>query len=383
VKPVILIAGGGTGGHVFPAVAVAEAAQRMADVDVVFIGTDRGVEARVIPGRGWRLEVLHVEPMKGGGLSRAIRGGIIAAKATVRAARVVRALQPEVVLSVGGYAAGPAALAAAIIGVPVALLEANSTVGLANRLLAPLAKRAFVAWNEATPAFRAGVVRRYGVPLRTGFAPRPLRTGRARARILVMGGSQGAAVLNERVPEAIARLVGEGRALEVVHQAGRDREAGVRDAYARLRVEHVTVVPFVDDVARAITEADLVVARAGAGTIAEITAIGRPSILVPFPHAADDHQGKNAEALARAGASVCLRQERADVPRIASEIERLLSDDALRRHMADVATAIGRPQAAKLVAKDLLALAGIEPRVSLSAHDDDPASMHDDPRRWN
>jgi UDP-N-acetylglucosamine--N-acetylmuramyl-(pentapeptide) pyrophosphoryl-undecaprenol N-acetylglucosamine transferase len=360
--PTLLIAGGGTGGHVFPGVAVAEAALALADVDVVFVGTARGVESRVIPARGWRLELLEVEPMKGGGVARAVRGALVAMRATLRAAGIVRRLRPRAVLSVGGYASGPATLAAALLGVPVAVLEPNSTVGLANRLLAPFARRAFVAWDEAIPTFRARAVRHYGVPLRAGFGPRPSSRRDAIVRVLVMGGSQGAAVLNERLPDALGRLALQGRDLDVLHQAGRDRDVPVREAYARAGVERARVVPFIEDVAQAIAEADLVVARAGAGTIAEIAAIGRASVLVPFPPAADDHQAKNAQALARAGAAVCVLQDAADAARLASEIGRLLADDVGRRAMADRARARGRPDAAQRVARDLLALGAIGER---------------------
>lgn len=357
----LLIAGGGTGGHVFPAVAVAEAAQALADVDIVFVGTDRGVEARVVPARGWRLERLEVEPMKGGGAKRALRGAVVATRATLRAAGLVRRLRPRAVLSVGGYASGPATLAAALLGVPVALLETNSTAGLANRLLAPFARCAFVAWDEAAPSFRASTVRQYGVPLRAGFVPRPSLPRDGTVRVLVMGGSQGAAFLNERIPEVLGRALAPGRPLDVLHQAGTGREPPVREAYARAGIERVRVVPFIEDVAQAIADSDLVIARAGAGTIAEITAIGRAALLVPFPHAADDHQARNAQALARAGAAVCVLQGRADL--LAVEVGRLLADDAARKAMADRARARGRPDAAARVAKDLLALGAIGQRA--------------------
>jgi UDP-N-acetylglucosamine--N-acetylmuramyl-(pentapeptide) pyrophosphoryl-undecaprenol N-acetylglucosamine transferase len=357
-RPRILIAGGGTGGHVFPAIAVAEALQSLADVEIVFCGTARGIEARLLPARGWPLEVLDVEPMKGGGASRAVRSALVAARATVRGFALVHRVRPRVVLSVGGYAAGPVTLAAALHGLPIAVLEPNSVVGLANRLVAPFARRAYVAWDEAANRFRPSARRPYGVPLRKGFAPRPY-TPRGTARLLVTGGSQGAAALNERVPEAVARLRDVVPGLAVVHQAGRDRDAPVREAYARQGVEHVLVVPFLDDVASAIGEADLVVARAGAGTIAEITAIGRAAILVPFPHSADDHQGRNADALARTGAAVCVRQEAADAARLSSEIERIMRSDSERTAMAAAAGARGKPNAARDVAGDLLALAGL------------------------
>jgi UDP-N-acetylglucosamine--N-acetylmuramyl-(pentapeptide) pyrophosphoryl-undecaprenol N-acetylglucosamine transferase len=359
IRPTLLIAGGGTGGHVFPAVAVAEAVQRLVDVDVVFVGTARGVEARVVPSRGWRLELLDVGPMKGGGPSKALRAAYVAALATRTAFGIVRRMAPRAVLSVGGYASGPAALAAALLGVPVAVLEPNSTVGLANRMLAPFAKCAFLAWEDAAPSFRKATVRQYGVPLRAGFVASPYASRRSAARVLVMGGSQGAGALNERLPQAMGRLKARGLSVDVLHQAGRGHDAAVRDAYASANVERATVVPFIEDVAHAIADADLIVARAGAGTIAEITAIGRPSILVPFPYAADDHQAKNAEALARAGASVCLRQETAGAERLAAEIEHLLADDVARAAMADVARVRGRPDAARFVAIDLLALASL------------------------
>jgi len=360
-RPTIVIAGGGTGGHVFPAVAVAEALQALADVEVVFCGTARGVEARVVPARGWRLERLDVSPIKGGGLSGAVRGALVAARATLKALGLVRALAPRAVLSVGGYASGPVALAAALRGVPVAVLEPNSVVGLANRLLAPFARRAYVAWDEAAAPFRPRARRAYGVPLRRGFTPRPYAAGRT-ARVLVMGGSQGAVALNERMPEAIA-LLGRGvDALEVVHQAGRDRDRDVRAHYARLGAARVTVVPFIEDTAQAIADADVVVARAGAVTVAELMAIGRVSVLVPFPFAADDHQARNAAALARAGGAVCLRQETADPARLSAEIGRLLGDGAARVAMADAARALGRPEATHDVAADLLALAAVPVR---------------------
>lgn len=364
IRPTVVLAGGGTGGHVFPAVAVAEAMHALADVDVVFCGTPRGLEARVVPRRGWRIEMLDVEPIQGGGLGRVVRGGVLAASATAKALGLVRALRPRVVLSVGGYAAGPASLAAVLLGVPIAVLEANQVVGLANRILAPFAARAYVVWDEAAARFRPSARRVVGLPLRPGFGPRAYIPSAVVARVLVMGGSQGAACLNERLPEALARLR-DIPGLQVLHQAGRDQDVAVREAYRRERVDRVEVVPFIDDVARALQDADLVVARAGAATLAEITAVGRAAVLVPFPHAADDHQARNAEALARAGAAVCLRQDVADPGRLAADMGRLLRDATVRTAMADSSRGLGRPRAAHDVAADLLDLAGI-PHASCS-----------------
>lgn len=359
--PRILIAGGGTGGHVFPAIAVAQAVHALAEVEVVFCGTAGGVEAREIPARGWRLDLVDVEPMKGRGPAGAVRAAAVAARATIEGLRLLRRLRPRAVLGVGGYAAGPVTLAAGLRGIPLAVLEPNSVTGLANRLVAPFARRAYVAGDEAAGCFRRGARRTYGVPLRPGFAPRSYEP-RGTARVLVMGGSQGAAGLNARLPEALSRVRRTVAGLSVVHQAGRDHDQAVRDAYVREGMDAAIVVAFLDDVAAAIADADLVVARAGAGTTAEITAIGRASILVPYPHAADDHQARNAELLARAGAAVSLRQDAADATRLATEIERLLRDDSARAALADAARARGKPGAARDIAADLLALAGIDGR---------------------
>jgi UDP-N-acetylglucosamine--N-acetylmuramyl-(pentapeptide) pyrophosphoryl-undecaprenol N-acetylglucosamine transferase len=360
-RPKFILAGGGTGGHVFPAIAVAEALQALADVEIVFCGTVRGVEARVVPERGWPLELFDIEPIKGKTAARAVRAAVVAGQATLRALSLIGRLRPRTVLSVGGYASGPVALAAALRGIPLAVLEPNRVVGLSNRLVAPFAKRAYLAWDEAGACFRPRARRAYGVPLRHGFTPHPYAP-RGTARILVMGGSQGAAVFNERIPDAIARLGASVPGLEIVHQTGPDRDALVRASYARGSVAHVRVVAFLRDVAAEIAAADIVVARAGAGAIAEITAIGRASVLVPLPHSADDHQGRNAESLDQVGAAVCVRQEVADAPRLATEIARLLGDDSARIRMADAARARGKPNAAHDVAADLLRLAGVDAR---------------------
>jgi UDP-N-acetylglucosamine--N-acetylmuramyl-(pentapeptide) pyrophosphoryl-undecaprenol N-acetylglucosamine transferase len=364
----ILIAGGGTGGHVFPGIAVAGALKKIADVDVVFAGSPRGLEKNVVPQNGFDLELLDVEPMKGGGPARAIRGALVAAKA-MRAARVVVARRkPAACLSVGGYAAGPAALACISMGVPVAILEPNSILGFANRVLAPFAKRAYVAWSETARVFRGGKAHLYGVPLRAGFEPRPYVPHGGPKRVLVLGGSQGAQALNERVPLALAD-VAKKHDMVIVHQAGRDRDAEVQAAYDNAGLKSgVKVVPFLEEVAQQMATADVIVARAGAVTVAEIAAIGRASVLVPFPHAADDHQAKNAMALAELGGSVCIRQEAADASRIATELEGILGDDERRIRMASAARDHGRPHAAEDIARDLLGLAGIAAKPKSKAN---------------
>jgi UDP-N-acetylglucosamine--N-acetylmuramyl-(pentapeptide) pyrophosphoryl-undecaprenol N-acetylglucosamine transferase len=253
-NPLFLIAAGGTGGHIFPGLAVADALQQIADVDIVFVGTPRGLEKDLIPARGYRLELMRSSPIKGGGVPRAVTGAAIAAFATLRSFALVRRLAPRVVLTVGGYSAGPVSLAAAALGVPVALLEPNSTPGLSNRLVAPFSRRAYVAFEETAKRFghRARIL---GVPLRPGFVPRPYAP-RTPPRVLVMGGSQGASALNERVPAAL-----RGMDVDVIHQCGSKDIEAVRRAYEGTRA---TVISFLDDVPGALDRADLVIARASA-----------------------------------------------------------------------------------------------------------------------
>lgn len=360
-KKTILVAGGGTGGHVFPGLAVAHALRELAEVEVVFAGSPRGLETTIIPKYGYPLELLDVEPMKGGGPARTLRGALVAAKAMRHASGIVSRLRPSAVLSVGGYAAGPAALACVRARVPLAILEPNSTLGLANRLLAPFAARAYVAWSETARHFRGDKARAHGVPLRSGFEPCLYAPRPGVRRVLVLGGSQGATALNERVPNAIARAAAKVGDIVVVHQTGRDREADVRARYETAGMR-ATVAPFLDDVEAQMAAADVIIARAGAVTVAEIAAIGRASLLVPFPHAAGDHQAKNALSLASIGGAVCVRQEAADEVRLATELTLLFEDGDLRVRMADAAREHGRPHAAYEIARDLLGLAGIERR---------------------
>lgn len=354
--PRVVIAGGGTGGHVFPGLAVADAIRAIADVDVVFVGSPRGMEKDIVPARGYALELVDVAPLKGGGMWRASTGAMIAMRATMRSLGVVRRLDPRIVMSVGGYSAGPVSLAAAISGVPLAVLEPNALMGLANRWLAPFARRIYVAWPEAANRKSALHV---GVPIRAAFGPRRYVAG-ARRRVLVMGGSLGAESLNERIPQALART---GAKIEIVHQTGRDRDRRVREAYERLGVKSVRVSPFLDDVAGELAACDLVIARSGAVTVAEIAAVGRAALLIPFPHAADDHQAKNAAALATAGGAIWIRQNEADVDHLSKEIGALLGDDARRTAMADAARRAGKPDAAERIARDLADLGGITLRT--------------------
>ena len=355
----VLIAGGGTGGHVYPMLAVGDAV-RAEDpgARVVYVGTPRGIEGKAIGERGDELFLLDVAPLRGYGVGGFVKGVTRAVLSIPEARPLVRRLRPDVALSAGGYAGGPIALAARLYGVHVALLEPNSVLGLSNRLLTPFAERAYVAFPEAERFLRPSIVRRLGVPLRRAFAPSAYAPKDGPMSILVLGGSQGAQGLNEVVPHAIARAFSAGADVQVVHQTGPGRDADVRALYEQLGVAARAIVrPFIDDVAAALTSADLVIGRAGASSLAELCAVGRASILIPFPFAADDHQHKNARSLERAGAAITLAQAEATSSRLAPEILALARDPERRARMARAALSLGRPDAAREVARDLIDLA--------------------------
>jgi UDP-N-acetylglucosamine--N-acetylmuramyl-(pentapeptide) pyrophosphoryl-undecaprenol N-acetylglucosamine transferase len=363
----LLFAGGGTGGHVFPMIAVANAVKALApDVRLVFVGTARGMEVRVVPMQGFELELLDVLPLRGGGITGFLRGAVRAFGALGASRALVKKLKPAAVLSVGGYAAGPVSLAAWAQGVPLALLEPNSVMGLANRLVAPLVRRAYTAFEETERHFRRGRVLRAGVPLRAGFAPSSYSPPLTSLRVLVLGGSQGAKALNEVVPRAVAKF---GSRLSVVHQAGPNNAAEVQALYAELGLESARVEAFIDDMPTALARADLVIGRAGAGALSEICAVGRPSILLPYPYAAGDHQAHNADALVNAGAAIRIKDKLATPETMAKAIGALLSDRSLLYRMATAARNAGRPDAAQTVALDLLELAGLRvPSTNVEAN---------------
>jgi UDP-N-acetylglucosamine--N-acetylmuramyl-(pentapeptide) pyrophosphoryl-undecaprenol N-acetylglucosamine transferase len=364
--PTIFMAGGGTGGHVFPLLAVARALQAlMPELQPIFIGTDRGLESTLVPSAGYRLELLATAPFRGGGIGGASRGLLSVARTLPRARSLLLQHKPGAVFSVGGYAAVPIALGARLGGIPLALMEPNMTPGLANRLVGPVARRVYTSFEETAGSFPAAAVLRTGVALRPGFDPSPYewKTKGQVLRVLVLGGSQGARSLNDVVAPALSRIKVP---LSIVHQVGRGNLIAFRQRYAELRRPGASVIEFIEDMASAIRAADLVISRAGAGAIAEICAIGRPSILVPLP-ASGDHQLHNAQGLERVGAAICLPAKRATVEALAEHIGELAQVPERLAGMAASATAWGRPDAANRVAHDLLTLAGLGDRIARSA----------------
>ncbi len=356
----VLIAGGGTGGHVFPMIAVGEAVRAVEpSAEVFYVGTARGIETRAIPGAGGDLELVDVAPLRGGGIGGFARGAVQAVRGLAASRRLIRRRRPDVVFSVGGYAGGPIALAARMAGVPLAILEPNAVLGLTNRMLSPFASRAYTAFGELHARFRAGVGVKTGVPLRRSIAASAYEPRDGRFDLLVLGGSAGAKGLNERVPPAFAKLIEVVPHARIHHQAGRGRADETREAYERAGapIGSWRVTEFIDDVGAELRAADVVVQRCGASSLAELCATGRPSVLVPYPFAADQHQLQNARALEAAGAAVAIEQADATPERLSGSLVGLARDPALRKRMAGAALAAASPDAARAVAEDLLRLA--------------------------
>lgn len=378
----VVLAGGGTGGHLFPGLAVIEELRRRRpSIEVLFVGTERGIEARLIPARGERLELLDVAPLKGQSKLKLLKSVGLLPRAMGQATGILRSFRPDLVIGVGGYASGPMLAAAAALGVPTAILEQNVHVGLTNRLLSPLVGRAYVSFDETAERFRDGRVRVAGNPIR-----KELVAAATRARIdplgfesrsndvLVIGGSQGARALNQGVPEALARAGLGERGIRVVHQTGESMREEVTERYARLGVD-AEVVPFISDMAGAYQSAALVIARAGASTVAELCAVGRPSVLVPFPYAADDHQTKNARALEAEGATVTVAESELEPESFGTLLRELLDAPERRKAMAEAARRHGRPDAAANIVDDLFewleGTSGDEPEPALGREVDD------------
>ena len=356
----IILAGGGTGGHLFPGIAIMEELRRREPaLDVLFVGTARGIETKVVPQLGERLACLDVTPLKGRTPTELVKSLAALPQAGLEAARLVRQFRPNLVLGVGGYAAGPMVLAARTLGVKTALLEQNAHVGLTNRLLAHVVGRAYLSFEETAKLFPARSARVFGNPVRRSFVTTgtmarvdPLGFEMRARRVLVVGGSQGAKVLNELVPEALAQAKLGDLGIEIVHQTGHAMCESVRAHYARLGLS-ATVTPFIEDMARAYASAALVIGRAGATSLAEICAVGRPSLLIPFPFAADDHQWHNAHALETRGAALAVREPGLTASDLAEKVAGLLADPARRRAMAEAARGLGRPDAAAAIVDDL------------------------------
>jgi UDP-N-acetylglucosamine--N-acetylmuramyl-(pentapeptide) pyrophosphoryl-undecaprenol N-acetylglucosamine transferase len=364
----ILFAGGGTGGHLFPGIAVArEILSREPDAQIAFVGTARGIESRVVPKQGFALDLIRSAGLKGKSMGSLLRGVSLLPASGWDAWRVLSRRRPQVVIGVGGYSSGPVVALAAARRIPTMVLEQNAVPGLTNRLLARVVDAAAVTYESTLPYFGGrGFVS--GNPVRPEFvapaadsAPAEARRGGpgAEARVLIFGGSQGAHAINVAMVEAAAELAPYAGRLSITHQTGERDLEFVRDGYRRAGLT-ARVVPFIDEMVLEMNIADFVICRAGATTLAELTAAGRAAILVPLSAATDDHQRKNAQVLAEAGAAEVVDERELTGKALAARLLALAvgSDAPVRRAaMGERARRFAKPLAAQVIAERALQLA--------------------------
>ena len=351
-----ILAGGGTGGHVIPALAIANELKKSYEAEVLFIGTARGIENRLVPAAGFPLQLVRIGALKNVSLMTRLKTAFDLPRAVWDAGRTLRAFAPDVVIGVGGYASGPAMLAAVVKHIPTLAFEPNVVPGFANRVVAHFVSAAAVHFEETARFFRRAEVT--GVPVRHAFFEIPPKRG-VTPTLLVFGGSQGAHAINEAMFRCLPVLQREAPGIHILHQTGERDYNDARAAYQSLQ-ESAEVFKFIDDMPAAFARADLVVCRAGASTVAEIAAAGKPAVFVPFPRAADDHQRVNAEALARHGAAVVVEESKLEGVWLAETIAALLQDSSRLKKMSQAARELSHPNAAHDIAVMAARLAGIE-----------------------
>ncbi len=360
----VLVTGGGTGGHVYPGLAVAGALEKLAPgSEIRFAGTSRGIESVLVPRAGYRFATLPASGLRGLGGRARFLFLMNFFLGFFRSVLMFLLWRPRVVLGTGGYVSAPVMLAARVLGIPCALQEQNAVPGSTNRLVGRWARRIYLGFGGAARYFKASRCRETGNPVRSEFLEAaheekvsPEKRGKT---LLVFGGSRGAATLNKAVSEAAEAWCGQAD-LSVLIQTGPREQEAVAAAFEAGIAERVTVVPYIDDMASALRKADLVVSRSGAMTLAELQCVGRPAVLVPFPFATDDHQLRNAEDCEKAGAAVVLKDSKCDGPALVNLVRELLGDEARLRKMSEAAAGMARPDAAEVIAADLLQLAGSE-----------------------
>jgi len=352
----MIIAGGGTGGHLFPGVAVArEVVKRREGAEVLFVTGRRAIESEILRRYGFQQTSIMVEGIKGRGWKKAAMVLFGLPWSVLQSIGIIRRFAPRVVLGMGGYSAGPVCVAAKVMGIPSAVHEQNSFPGLTNRLLCRFVDTVFISFEESREHFPSGTIVLTGNPVREEL----LATGETpfeeekRFTILVMGGSQGARAVNEAFMEALGVLMEEGRDPMVVHQTGRVDYMQVLEGYRRRGLEG-TVVPFIEDMAGAYRDADIIVSRAGATTVSELAALGKPSILVPYPYSANGHQETNALILLRAGGAEMILQQDLNGKALAAVLTRYMEDQGALRKVGASARTVGRPGAVGVIADRLM-----------------------------
>ena len=352
----VMIAGGGTGGHVIPALAIGRELRDKHGAELLFVGTARGLETKLVPEAGFKLELVRSGQLKNVSLKTRVRTFADVPLGVVHCLRLLKEFRPQVVVGVGGYASGPAMIAALLKRVPTLAYEPNAVPGMTNRLLGKRVSAAAVNFAPTVRYFRNAEVT--GVPVRPEIFDLPPRPAGAPPRLLVTAGSQGAAVFNDVMPRIAARLLRQVQGLTIVHQSGARHLETTRAAFAASGADasRWAVEAFLTDMPAQYAAADLVLARSGS-TVAELCAAGKPSLLVPFAQAADDHQRKNAEVLVEAGAAAMLLQRDATPEAMEGALVELLLDSARRERMAAAARGLARPGALERIAAMVLRLA--------------------------
>lgn len=352
----VVIAGGGTGGHLYPGIALAETFKRFDPGSrALFIGTAQGMEAKLLPEKGFSFKAIAAKGFIGKGIGARVRSLSLAPVGLIQSVLILRRFSPDLVIGIGGYAAGPVLLAAVLLGIRRMIVEPNLVPGLANRLIAPYVDLAVIAFEESRAYLGAKKMRVCGVPVRPEIVGAGERSGSSQGvpagakRLLILGGSQGARSINRAMMEALPTIEKENPMLQIVHQTGKRDWEEVRAAYGRTGLS-ARVEPFIHDIASVYAAADLVVSRAGAGTLSELAAVGRPSLLIPYP-LATAHQEKNAAAFVSSGAAEMLLDRDLSGARMAERILSLLSDPALLKEMGAAAGRRGHPRAAEEIVR--------------------------------
>lgn len=348
----VLFAAGGTGGHIFPALVVAEELRgrrpRGSEYAIEFLGAGRELESRLVPGAGFPLHAIDAAGLKGIGGWRKVRNLLLLPQSAFQAAALLRAIQPHVVVGTGGYMAGPAMLEAALRDVPTMLIEPNVVPGYTNRLLAPVVRLAAVGFEE-TARFYGAKARLTGAPVRKAFTEIRSKQHSPPFTVLILGGSQGSKAINECVVGSLALLLPSAARLRIIHQTGQRDYTGVKEAYREQPLE-AEVCPFIENLPEAFARADVVISRAGAMTVAELAAAGKASVLIPFPAAADSHQLENARALERVGAARLIEQHELGPEGLVAELWDVLDRPERLLEMERRARSLARPDAAERIA---------------------------------
>jgi UDP-N-acetylglucosamine--N-acetylmuramyl-(pentapeptide) pyrophosphoryl-undecaprenol N-acetylglucosamine transferase len=351
-----ILAGGGTGGHVIPALAIAQQLQKQYNAEVLFIGTPRGIENRLVPAAGFPLRLVQVGALKNVSLMTRLRTFSDLPRSVWESWCIFREFRPDVVIGVGGYASGPGMLAAVLMRIPTLVFEPNFVPGFANRVVARFVSAAAVHFEETGHCFRHCEIT--GVPVREAFFQ--ISGGPATPTLLVFGGSQGAHSINQVLMESAAAMLMRTPGLRIIHQTGERDFGDVQAAYAKLD-KAAEAHRFIEDMPAAFAKASLLICRSGASTVAEVTAAGKPAVFVPFPRAADDHQKRNAEALERAGAAVVLEEQKLNRETLVEAVTSLLADTSRLRNMGEAAGKLSHPNAARDIAAMAAKLAGYKP----------------------